>query len=128
MLKHYELTLIIDSQLPEETVEETIKRYETFVAGQGALVVNVDRRGVRKLAYEIKKHQQAVYTFVEFQAEPGILSDLDRACKLDESVLRHMVVVSESGVAPAPPDAEEEDAHAEGKDDEEDVEEEEEKI
>ncbi len=120
MSRDYELALIVDSQLPEGGVEETIKRYEDFLTGQDATVVNVDRWGMRKLAYEIRKHQQAVYTFVQFQAEPGMLPELDRACKLDESVLRHMVVLVE---APAPAEVEAEEVHTgEGDEDAGDVE------
>lgn len=122
MSRDYELALIVDSQLPEGGVEETIKRYEDFLTGQDATVVNVDRWGMRKLAYEIRKHQQAVYTFVQFQAEPGMLPELDRACKLDESVLRHMVVLVEAE-APAPAEVEAEEVHTgEGDEDAGDVE------
>jgi small subunit ribosomal protein S6 len=114
MSRNYELALIVDSQLPEGGVEETIKRCEDFLTGQDATIFNVDRWGVRKLAYEIKKHQQAVYTFVQFQAEPGILPELDRVCKLDESVLRYMVVLLEVDLEPAPSEVEAEEVHTGG--------------
>jgi small subunit ribosomal protein S6 len=92
MAKNYELTVMIDSQLPEEGVEETVKRYEGMIVGQGGEVVNIDRWGARKLAYEVRKQQQAVYAIYQFRGESDVLSELDRSCKLDESVLRHMVV------------------------------------
>ena len=102
MPRDYELALIVDTQLSDEDVDETVKRYETLLGEQGAQVVNVDRWGSRKLAYEIRKRQQGDYTFFLFQAEPANIEAIDRACRLDEAVLRHLVLQTD-----IPPQAEE---------------------
>ena len=111
MSKAYEMTLILDSQLSEEGVEESIKRYQDYLTGQGAQMVDVVRWGVRKLAYEIAKRQQGVYCFIRFLAEPRAVSDLDRMCRMDELVLRYMVVIVEGGLEL--PQSSESDAEAE---------------
>ena len=113
MQRAYELTLIINSQLPEEGVEEAVKRYEDVLVQQDATVINVDRWGVRRLAYEVSKHQQGFYAFIQFQGDPEILLELDRSCRLDEAVLRHMIVVVEGGLKPPDSDVEAEDISAE---------------
>ena len=95
MAKNYEMTLMVDSQLPEEGVEEIVKRYEGMIVGQGGEIAKIDRWGTRKLAYEVRKQQQAIYAIYQFRAEVDVLPELDRSCKLDESVLRHMVVAVE---------------------------------
>ena len=100
MRKDYEIALIFNSQIPEEAVESALKRYEDFLGTQNAEVVQVVRWGVRKLAYEIARHQQGMYVFIQFQAEPGVVAELDRFCRLDESVLRYMIVVVEEGFGP----------------------------
>ena len=110
MLRAYELALILNSQLPEEGVEEAVKRYEDVLA-KDAEVTNVDRWGVRRLAYEVSKHQQGFYAFIQFQGDPEILLELDRSCRLDEAVLRHMIVVVE-GLKPSVSKVEEEDISA----------------
>lgn len=118
MLKNYEMTLIVDSQQQEEGVEKTVARYTDLIASQGGSVHKADTVGVRKLAYEIKRHQQASYTFVQFQTEPAMLTELERLCRLDEAVLRHMVVLLDE-LDPLPEEVEEvaaseaEDADAE---------------
>ena len=92
MSREYEMALIVDTQ---EDVDETVKRYEELLAGQGATVVNVDRWGMRRLAYEIQKRQQGDYTFFQFEADPGAIAGVDRACRLDEAVLRHLILQTE---------------------------------
>jgi small subunit ribosomal protein S6 len=62
MSRDYEMALIVDTQ---ENADETVKRYESLLAEHGT-VVNVDRWGVRRLAYEIHKRQQGDYTFFFF--------------------------------------------------------------
>ena len=108
MPRDYEITLILNSQLPEDGAEQTVKRYQDFLTSQNARVVNLLSWGMRKLAYEIAKHQQGIYHIIQFQAEPGVTAELDRLCRLDESVLRHMIVLAQEAFEPEP--AEEEPA------------------
>ena len=58
MSRSYEISLILDSQLAEDAIDGAIERCEGFLTGEGATVVDVNRLGVRKLAYEVGKHQQ----------------------------------------------------------------------
>lgn len=91
MPKDYEMTLIVDTQLAEGSVDETVTRYESLIGEHGTLA-NVDRWGARKLAYDIRKRQQGDYTFFQFHAEPDVIAEIDRACRLDDTILRHMIV------------------------------------
>ena len=92
MARDYELTMIGDSQLGDEGVTQTVEQYKTYLAEHDVTEVGVDRRGVRKLAYEIKKHARADFTFMQFAAESDVVSEMDRQLRLDQSVLRHLFV------------------------------------
>ncbi len=115
MSREYEMALIVDTQVDADA---TVDRYASLLADQGATVVNVDRWGVRRLAYEIQKRQQGDYTFFYFEADPGAIADVERACRLDEDVLRHLILQSEL------PPQEEEDAEELAEDVSDDTEEE----
>ncbi len=115
MSRRYELTVIVNTQAPDGAVDNIVARFDRLVSEGGGKSVEVVRLGSRKLAYEIGKQQRADYTFVRFEASPEILPEVDRMFKLDESVLRHMVVLDESVVEEEP---EEED----GQDEEENTE------
>ena len=92
MSREYEMALIVDTQRPNREVDEAVARYEALLAEHGAEVVDVDRWGARKLAYAIRKRQQGDYTFFQFRAEPDAVANVDRACRLDEAVLRHLIL------------------------------------
>ncbi len=110
MSRRYELTVIVNTQAPDGAVDNIVARFDRLVSEGGGKSVEVVRLGSRKLAYEIGKQQRADYTFVRFEASPEILPEVDRMFKLDESVLRHMVVLDESVVEEEP---EEEDGQDE---------------
>jgi len=115
MVRHYELTLISDSQGGEEAVNQTVGKYESFLKDNGADPLVADRRGVRKLAYEIKKHVQADYTYFQFSGDTGMVQDMDRQLRLDGAVLRHLFVkLDEAPVLPSEETEEAEEASADG--------------
>lgn len=92
MSREYEMALIVDTQVDGDA---TVDHYASLLADQGATVVNIDRWGVRRLAYQIQKRQQGDYTFFYFQADPGAIAEVERACRLDEAVLRHLILQTE---------------------------------
>jgi small subunit ribosomal protein S6 len=61
----------------------------------------VDYKDERTLAYPIKKHQTGYYVVAKFETTAEALPEYERAVKLDEGVLRFLVVVSE-GEQPVP--------------------------
>ena len=120
MVRHYELTLIVDSQSGDEAVNQTVGKYQSFLTDNGADPVVAERRGVRKLAYEIEKHIQADYTFFQFTGEPQIIQEMDRQLRLDQSVLRHLIVkLDEPPVVPVeePSDADDDAGSPEAEED-----------
>ena len=115
MARHYELTMIVDSQAGDEAVNQTVEKYQSFLTDNGADPVVAERKGVRKLAYEIKKHVQADYTYVQFTSEDtAVIHEMDRLLGLDQGVLRHLFIkMKEAPLVPAEAPEEAEGAEAE---------------
>jgi small subunit ribosomal protein S6 len=91
-MKGYETTYIIDSQLSDEEIEARIKRYEQFLQSHGAEIVTLNRWGLRRLAYDIQRRQQGYYVFIQYQANGGLIRELEREFELDEGILRYLTV------------------------------------
>lgn len=91
----YELTLILASTLDEATQEAKMAKVQEVLGSTGGQVEQVDKWGRRGLAYEIKGKRDGIYLFVRFRAPAKALPELDRILKLDEGILRHLVVVGE---------------------------------
>lgn len=100
-LREYETVFVLHPSLEENQVEEEIEGVQkTIEAGAGEIVA-VERWGRRKLAYEIRKVHEGIYTLVRFRSDKGVFQDLERRYRLRESVLRHLTVVAQ-GPPPEP--------------------------
>jgi small subunit ribosomal protein S6 len=118
-VKDYEAVYIFDSALEETTVNEKLDRFHGLIAGDhGGQVTAVDHWGRRQLAYPIEDHENGYYVVTHFNAVADTLPEFERLLKLDDALLRYLIVVNEGnlGTSPAPiveerdPDAEDGDS------------------
>jgi small subunit ribosomal protein S6 len=89
----YEIVLIFDSGLEDEKLDQKLKRLEERVTEDGGTIEDVARWGKRKLAYPIKKKESGNYVVVTFKSGAEHLEELERGLKLDEQVLRYLIIL-----------------------------------
>ncbi len=99
MTHRYEVVYIFDSALEEPAVSEKLARFHALL-GEGTQV-QVNHWGKRTLTYRLKRHDTGYYVVAQFEAPGSVLPEFERAIKLEESVLRFLVVRAEAEV-PAP--------------------------
>lgn len=87
-MNDYALTILLKPDLDEKARGELIGSI-TKKIGQ---VKKEDLWGNRELAYPIKKQQKAFYAHFEFEANPGDISSLDKSLKLEEDIIRYLLV------------------------------------
>lgn len=115
MARPYEVVYIFDPALDEEAINSKLNTFHALIQGKGADAPHVNHWGRRTLAYQIKKRDTGYYVVATFSTESSLLPEYERAIKLDEGVLRHLVVLNDEPPTPAnyaavkPQDAEEED-------------------
>jgi small subunit ribosomal protein S6 len=115
MPRRYETVYIFDPALEEPAIAEKLEKFHAQLTKDGkGTITNVAQWGKRTLAFPIKKKDSGSYVVAQFEAAADLLPEYERAVKLDEGVLRFLVVVSEGlpakPVAPAavaPPEEEE---------------------
>lgn len=102
MTNRYEVVYIFDSALEEPQVNEHLEKFHALLktAEKPEPIRNVNHWGKRQLAYSIKGRDVGYYAVVQFDAEARQLAEFERLIKLDESVLRHLIVIDE-GATPA---------------------------
>lgn len=94
-MKAYELLLFTNPTVDEENRLATLKRIDEVIAAAGGTVENVDEWGRRKLAFEINKLTEGDYVLINFQMEPDQIAELDRVLRINDVVVRHMIVCLE---------------------------------
>ena len=101
MVRPYEVVYIFDSALEESAINERLARFHALIQQPGAEQPQVNHWGKRTLAYPIRKHEIGYYVVSKFETVGSALPEFERAIKLDEGVLRFLVVVNE-GAQPVP--------------------------
>lgn len=91
----YETLFILRPDLTDEQVEQAIAKYQTILQDQGATDLEVQNRGKRRLAYEIKKQRDGFYVQFNYNAPGGAIAPLERAMRLSEEVIRYLTVKQE---------------------------------
>ena len=55
-------------------------------------VEKVDELGKRKLAYEVKKFEEGFYVVFYFEANPDLITELERNYRITDEVIKFMTV------------------------------------
>ena len=85
--------LILPAEADESVVSAALDRITRAVSDGGGEVGNVDRWGRRRFAFEIDRQHEGYYVIVEFTADPGAITELERVLHLADEVMRFKVVV-----------------------------------
>jgi len=91
MLK-YETLFVLQPDLPEAQVRETIDRVRRLIEGMNGQVLDIEDWGVRELAYQIGKHSRGTYVLAQYAARPEVVKELERTFKIADEVLRFISV------------------------------------
>jgi small subunit ribosomal protein S6 len=91
----YEVVYIFNTAVAEEQINEKLERYNALITGEnGGQVTATDHWGRRQLAYPIKKQSAGYYVVSQFEAPAAALPEFERLLKLDEELLRYLVVLN----------------------------------
>ena len=90
-MRDYELLFVLDPGLDEEQKASLIEKVKDVI-NAGGEAGEPDVWGDRRLAYNIGKKNTGYYVVVPFKAEADLPKELDRRLKINESVMRHIIV------------------------------------
>ena len=91
-MRHYETTYILRPNIGEEQFTEIIDRTNALITNDNGTIITVDRWGMKKLAYEIKKEVQGYYVNVNYAAHGHTIVELERIFRIDDRLLRFLTI------------------------------------
>ena len=94
-MQKYECVFILRADLPEAEMGRRVERVGAIIGEHDGKITLEDHWGVRKLAYEIEKQFKGDYMLLRFESQGTAVTEIDRYLRLDDKVLRHLVVVDE---------------------------------
>jgi len=78
--------------MESDAASKIANNYKQLISDLKGDVSNFKDMGQRKLAYPIEKQISGYYYIMNFNATSEIITELDRRLRLDESILRHMII------------------------------------
>lgn len=91
-MRNYECLYIIEAGLEEEETQAVVDKYAKLLEDNGCTDLTVDAWGKRRLAYEIRKKREGYYVLMTYQGPTDFVSELERLMKIDENVMKYMVI------------------------------------
>ena len=93
-MNEYERVIIINPNLEEEAIKALIEKISNLINTDGK-VSSVEEVGKKKLAYEIKKNKEGFYVVFKFEANPELITELERVYRITDEVIKFIVVKEE---------------------------------
>lgn len=96
-MKKYELTVLLHPDL-EVDIKAPVDKLRKLIADNGGKIVTEENWGKKKLAYQIKKQDFAVYIYFEAELPAEALLKISNTLNITDDVLRYLLVtVDEKG-------------------------------
>lgn len=106
-MKNYETTIVIDSFRKSEEMQNIVTKIQNFITNNGGEIQKNDDWGKKRLAYEINRKQYGNYYQIHFTSAETLPRLLEKEYKLEESILRHLTLISNPKAIPEKKEAEE---------------------
>lgn len=91
-VNEYEVTYILRPNLEEGDVDARSTAIGEIISSQSGEVLGIEKLGKKRLAYEINDLREGNYVVMRFRSTGDASKELERQLKLQEDVLRALVI------------------------------------
>ncbi|WP_417910426.1 30S ribosomal protein S6 [Candidatus Electronema sp. PJ] len=91
-MRHYEVIWIMRPGAGENQFTEIIDRTAAIITNDKGTVIDTNRWGFKKLAYDIKKESQGYYVYMNFAAPGTTVNEMERIFRIDDRILRYLTI------------------------------------
>ena len=91
-LRTYELLSIIKPNIDSEEFDKIVAKIEENIVALNGKVLTTDKMGRKKLSYDIKDFRDGYFVVHNFELEPNQVEKFNRQLRLNENILRIMLL------------------------------------
>jgi small subunit ribosomal protein S6 len=105
-MRRYETIAILRPNAGEEEINKVIETTTQIINDEQGTIIELNKWGMKKLAYLIKKESLGYYVFFDYAATPDAVTEIERKYRIDDVVLKYMTIktaaaITEEGVQEA---------------------------
>ena len=89
--KDFEL-MYVTPVMSDEDLDSVIDKYNGIVTTNACTIEKIDKWGRKHLAYEVAGNTEGLYVLITMNTNMNTIKELDKQLRLDERVLRHMII------------------------------------
>ena len=90
-VKEYELTVLIHPDL-EADLDKALDKVKSLITDNGGEIIKEDNWGKKKLAYQIRREDFAVYVYMEVSLPADAPLKISNTLNITDEVLRYLLV------------------------------------
>lgn len=91
-MRRYETIFIIRPNAGEEEINKIIENTQQIILDEKGSIIELNRWGMKKLAYLIKKESLGYYVFCDFAGTPAAVAEIERKFRIDDLVMKYLTI------------------------------------
>ena len=91
-MRRYETIFIVRPNATEDDIEAVTSKATTIIEGDGGTILRINKWGLKKLAYLIKKESQGYYVYVDYAGAPSSVAEIERIFRIDDRIIKYLTV------------------------------------
>ncbi len=91
-MRRYETIYILRPTLGEDEITRVVESTNQIILDEKGTIIELNKLGMKKLAYLIKKESQGYYVYCEYAGSPAAVAEIERKFRIDDSVLRYLTI------------------------------------
>jgi small subunit ribosomal protein S6 len=88
----YEHVFLARQDVSAQQVEDLTAQFKGVIEQMGGKITKLEQWGVKSLSYRMRKNRKAHFTFMNVDAPPAALNEVERQERLNEDVLRYLTI------------------------------------
>jgi small subunit ribosomal protein S6 len=91
-MRRYETILIVRPNVAEDEIEAITSKATATIEGDGGTILRINKWGLKKLAYLIKKETQGYYVYIDYAGVPASVAEIERIFRIDDRIIKYLSV------------------------------------
>jgi len=105
-MRRYETIFILRPNAGEDEIHRVVESTSKIILDEKGTIIELDKWGMKKLAYLIKKESLGYYVYCDYAGTPAAVTEIERKFRIDDSVLKYMTIktaasITEEGIQEA---------------------------
>lgn len=91
-MRRYETIFIIRPSAGEEEINRVIENTKQIILDDKGSIIELNKWGMKKLAYLIKKESLGYYVYCDFAGTPAAVAEIERKFRIEDLVLKYLTI------------------------------------